>query len=160
MIFVIWRIFFNLNCFTSLLRSFWNVACFLQLAIVPIVHRNEFASTAHILIQSPSLCFPLQSLLLLLLLSLETVVKAGLPIPQNSECPNTEGKNFLQNVKVNLTVLNSLSPKLNSRRPSDYLNRSTSPWTLQYVRTPDKKSVFFHLLIHHTHAEHDFPLAT
>ncbi|XP_005369622.1 interleukin-17A [Microtus ochrogaster] len=78
------------------------------------------------------------SLLLLLLLSLEAVVKAGLPIPQSSGCPNTEGKNFLQNVKVNLTVLNSLSPKLSSRRPSDYLNRSTSPWTLHRNEDPNR----------------------
>ncbi|XP_052599921.1 interleukin-17A [Peromyscus californicus insignis] len=81
---------------------------------------------------------PSVSLLLLLLLSLEAGVKAGIPIPQSSGCPNTEGKNLLQNVKVNLKVLNSLSPKVSSRRPSDYLNRSTSPWTLHRNEDPER----------------------
>jgi interleukin 17 len=76
--------------------------------------------------------------MLLLLLSLAATVKAAAIIPQSSACPNTEAKDFLQNVKVNLKVFNSLGAKVSSRRPSDYLNRSTSPWTLQYVRTPDK----------------------
>jgi hypothetical protein len=69
------------------------------------------------------------------------IVKAGIPIPRNPGCPNTDDKSFLQNVKVNLSILNTLSPRVNSRRPSDYYNRSTSPWNLQYVRTPDKMSV-------------------
>ncbi|XP_028622349.1 interleukin-17A [Grammomys surdaster] len=78
------------------------------------------------------------SLMLLILLSLEATVKAAVLIPQSSACPNTEAKNFLQNVKVNLKLLNSLSPKVNSRRPLDYLNRSTSPWTLHRNEDPDR----------------------
>ncbi|XP_055461742.1 interleukin-17A [Psammomys obesus] len=78
------------------------------------------------------------SMMLLLFLSLEAAVKAGILIPQSTACPNTEDTNFLQNVKVNLKVLNSLSPKVSSRRPSDYLNRSTSPWTLHRNEDPDR----------------------
>ncbi|XP_031224667.1 interleukin-17A [Mastomys coucha] len=78
------------------------------------------------------------SLMLLLLLSLEATVKAAVLIPQSSACPNTESKNLLQNVKVNLKILNSLGPKVSSRRPSDYLNRSTSPWTLHRNEDPDR----------------------
>ncbi|XP_021032148.1 interleukin-17A [Mus caroli] len=78
------------------------------------------------------------SLMLLLLLSLAATVKAAAIVPQSSACPNTEAKNFLQNVKVNLKVLNSLSAKVSSRRPSDYLNRSTSPWTLHRNEDPDR----------------------
>ncbi|XP_052047750.1 interleukin-17A [Apodemus sylvaticus] len=78
------------------------------------------------------------SLLLLLLLSLEAAVRAAVLVPQSSACPNTEAKNFLQDVKVNLNVINSLSPKVSSRRPSDYLNRSTSPWTLRRNEDPDR----------------------
>lgn len=96
------------------------------------------------LIQSPpSLSLPIQFQSLLLLLSLVAIVKAGIVIPQNPECPNTGDKNFPQNVKINLNVLNR---KTNSRRASDYHNRSTSPWNLQYVRAPDKISVFVYLL--------------
>ncbi|XP_034377819.1 interleukin-17A [Arvicanthis niloticus] len=83
--------------------------------------------------RTSSLC-----LMLLLLLSLEATVKAAVLIPQSSACPNTEAKNFLQNVKVNLQVLNSISPKVSSRRSSDYLNRSTSPWTLHRNEDPDR----------------------
>lgn len=81
----------------------------------------------------PSVC-----LMLLLLLNLEATVKAAVLIPQSSVCPNAEANNFLQNVKVNLKVLNSLSSKASSRRPSDYLNRSTSPWTLSRNEDPDR----------------------
>lgn len=96
------------------------------------------------LIQSPpSLSLPIQFQSLLLLLSLVAIVKAGIVIPQNPECPTTGDKNFPQNVKINLNILNR---KTNSRRASDYHNRSTSPWNLQYVRAPDKISVFVYLL--------------
>ncbi|KAK1338320.1 hypothetical protein QTO34_001435 [Cnephaeus nilssonii] len=63
------------------------------------------------------------------LLSLVAIVKAAVVIPRNPECPNTEDKNFPQSVRVNLNILNR---DANSRRPSDYYNRSTSPWNLQY----------------------------
>ncbi|EHB06892.1 Interleukin-17A [Heterocephalus glaber] len=75
---------------------------------------------------------------LLLLLSLMAVVKAGIPIPRNPGCPTTEGKNFLQNVKINLSIFNPLAQKVNSRRSSDYYKRSTSPWTLHRNEDPER----------------------
>lgn len=81
------------------------------------------------------LLFPVRFQALLLLLSLMAIAKAGIAFPQNPGCPNTEDKNFPQHVKVNLNILNG---NTNSRRPSDYHNRSTSPWNLQYVMAPDK----------------------
>ncbi|XP_020010406.1 interleukin-17A isoform X2 [Castor canadensis] len=78
------------------------------------------------------------SVSLLLLLSLMAIVKAGIPIPRNPGCPNTDDKSFLQNVKVNLSILNTLSPRVNSRRPSDYYNRSTSPWNLHRNEDPER----------------------
>uniref|UniRef100_A0A452RXF1 Interleukin-17A n=1 Tax=Ursus americanus TaxID=9643 RepID=A0A452RXF1_URSAM len=73
--------------------------------------------------------------LLLLLLSLGAIVKAGIAFPQNPGCPNTEDKNFPQHVKVNLNILNR---NTNSRRPSDYYNRSTSPWNLHRNEDPER----------------------
>ena len=58
-------------------------------------------------------------------------MKAGVIIPQSPGCPPTEDKNFPQHVRVNLNIVNRST---NSRRPTDYHKRSTSPWTLQYVR--------------------------
>ncbi|XP_051008636.1 interleukin-17A [Acomys russatus] len=78
------------------------------------------------------------SVSLLLLLLLEAAVKAETLVPQGTVCPNTDAKSFLQDVKVNLKILNSFSPRVNSRRPSDYLNRSTSPWTLHRNEDPDR----------------------
>ncbi|XP_046494713.1 interleukin-17A isoform X1 [Equus quagga] len=72
---------------------------------------------------------------LLLLLSLVAIVKAGIVIPQNPECPTTGDKNFPQNVKINLNILNR---KTNSRRASDYHNRSTSPWNLHRNEDPER----------------------
>nr|XP_045012907.1 interleukin-17A [Jaculus jaculus] len=73
-----------------------------------------------------------------LLLILLAVVKAGMAMPPSPGCPEAEEKDFIQNVKVNLSILNSVSPKVNSRRPSDYLNRSTSPWNLQRNEDPER----------------------
>ncbi|XP_008823436.1 interleukin-17A [Nannospalax galili] len=78
------------------------------------------------------------SSLSLLLLSLVTLVTAGLAIPRSSGCPNIDDNNLLQNVKINLSTLISVSQKVNSRRPSDYLNRSTSPWTLHRNEDPER----------------------
>ncbi|XP_070275450.1 interleukin-17A isoform X1 [Myotis yumanensis] len=72
---------------------------------------------------------------LLLLLSLVAIVKAAIVIPQNPKCPNTEDKNFPQSVRVNLNILN---PNANSRRSSDYYNRSTSPWNLHRNEDPER----------------------
>ncbi|XP_005377715.1 PREDICTED: interleukin-17A [Chinchilla lanigera] len=75
----------------------------------------------------------------LLLLSLVATVKAGIPVPRNPGCTTpTEGKNYLQNVKVNLSILNPLTPNVNSRRSSDYYKRSTSPWTLRRNEDPER----------------------
>uniref|UniRef100_A0A286XFR9 Interleukin 17A n=1 Tax=Cavia porcellus TaxID=10141 RepID=A0A286XFR9_CAVPO len=75
----------------------------------------------------------------LLLLSLMATVKAGIPIPRNPGCPTaTEGKNFLQNVKLNLSIFNPLTQNVNSRRSSDYYKRSTSPWTLHRNENPNR----------------------
>lgn len=62
-------------------------------------------------------------------------VKVGVAMPQNPGCPNVEDNSFPQNVNVNLSILNQ---SRNSRKSSDYYNRSTSPWNLQYVRVPEK----------------------
>ncbi|KAI5140558.1 Interleukin-17A [Manis pentadactyla] len=72
---------------------------------------------------------------LLLLLSLAAIVKAAIAIPQPPGCPKTEDKNFPQHVKVNLSIFNR---NTNSRRPSDYSNRSTSPWTFQRNEDPER----------------------
>uniref|UniRef100_A0A8C9A5K8 Interleukin 17A n=1 Tax=Prolemur simus TaxID=1328070 RepID=A0A8C9A5K8_PROSS len=72
---------------------------------------------------------------LLLLLSLAAVTMAGIASPQNPGCTNTEGKNFPQTVKVNLNILNR---NTNPKRPSDYYNRSTSPWTLHRNEDPER----------------------
>ncbi|XP_006926508.1 interleukin-17A [Pteropus alecto] len=72
---------------------------------------------------------------LLLLLSLVAIGKAGIAIPQNPGCSNTEDKNFPQTVKVNLNILNR---NTNLRRPSDYYNRSTSPWNLHRNEDPER----------------------
>ncbi|XP_054424586.1 interleukin-17A [Pteronotus mesoamericanus] len=64
---------------------------------------------------------------LLQLLTLVAILKAGTAMPRNPGCPNTEDKGFPQSVRVNLNILNK---KTNSTRPSDYYNRSTSPWNL------------------------------
>ncbi|CAK7309595.1 IL17A [Vulpes lagopus] len=72
---------------------------------------------------------------LLLLLSLVAIIKAGIAFPQNPGCRNTEDKNFPQHVKVNLNILNR---NTNSRRPSDYYNRSTSPWNLHRNEDPER----------------------
>ncbi|XP_004463836.1 interleukin-17A [Dasypus novemcinctus] len=72
---------------------------------------------------------------LLLLLSLVATVKAGIMIPQNPGCPNTEDKNFPQTVRVNLSILNR---NTHSRRSSDYYNRSTSPWNLHRNEDPER----------------------
>lgn len=101
------------------------------------VNKNQAA-----LIESPtSVSFPTQFQLLLLLLGLAAVVKAGAIIPQSPGCPITEDKKFPQHVKLNLNILNR---NTNPKRPTDYYKRSTSPWTLQYVRTPDTISAFFY----------------
>ena len=93
------------------------------------------------LILSPtSLSFPIQFQSLLQLLTLVAILKAGIAMPRNPVCPNTEDKNFPQSVRVKLNILNR---NMNSRRPSDYYNRSTSPWSLRYVKAPDKISLFF-----------------
>ncbi|XP_012616296.1 interleukin-17A [Microcebus murinus] len=73
--------------------------------------------------------------LLLLLLSLAAVTKAGIASPRNPGCPNTEDKNFPRTVKVNLNILNR---NTSSKRPSDYSNRSTSPWTLHRTEDPER----------------------
>ncbi|XP_027793998.2 interleukin-17A [Marmota flaviventris] len=73
--------------------------------------------------------------LLLLLLSLVAIAKAAIVFPQNPGCPHTDDKNFLQNVKLNLNIL---SPSGNSRRPSNYYNRSTSPWNLHRNEDPER----------------------
>lgn len=88
-----------------------------------------------------SLSFPIQFQSLLLLVSLVAIVKAAVIIPQNPGCSNTEGKRFPQSVKVNLNILNRST---NPRRPTDYYNRSTSPWDLQYVSAPDKMFAVFY----------------
>ncbi|KAF6364589.1 interleukin 17A [Rhinolophus ferrumequinum] len=72
---------------------------------------------------------------LLLLVSLVAIVKAAVIIPQNPGCPNTEDKRFPQSVKVNLNILNRST---NPRRPSDYYNRSTSPWNLHRNEDPER----------------------
>ncbi|XP_053459130.1 interleukin-17A [Nycticebus coucang] len=72
---------------------------------------------------------------LLLLLSLLAITKVGIAIPQNPGCPNTEDKNFPKMVNVNLNIVNR---KLNSRRASDYHNRSTSPWNLHRNEDPER----------------------
>ncbi|KAM5256480.1 interleukin-17A [Ctenodactylus gundi] len=74
----------------------------------------------------------------LLLLSLVAIVKAGITAPRNPGCLNTKGKNSLQNVKVNLSAVNSLNLNVNSRRPSDHCNRSTSPWSLHRNEDPER----------------------
>ncbi|KAM5166802.1 interleukin-17A [Callospermophilus lateralis] len=76
-----------------------------------------------------------QKSLLLLLLSLVAIAKAAIVFPQNPGCPHTDDKNFLQNVKLNLNIL---SPSGNSRRPSNYYNRSTSPWNLHRNEDPER----------------------
>uniref|UniRef100_A0A8D2CQ34 Interleukin 17A n=1 Tax=Sciurus vulgaris TaxID=55149 RepID=A0A8D2CQ34_SCIVU len=72
---------------------------------------------------------------LLLLLSLVAIAKAAVAIPRNPGCPQADDKNFFQNVKVNLNILSSSK---NSRRPSDYYNRSTSPWNLHRNEDPER----------------------
>nr|XP_031544224.1 interleukin-17A [Vicugna pacos] len=74
-------------------------------------------------------------LLLLLLLGLAVVVKAGAIIPQSPGCPITEDKKFPQHVKLNLNILNR---NTNSKRPTDYYKRSTSPWTLHRNEDPER----------------------
>ncbi|XP_036270964.1 interleukin-17A [Pipistrellus kuhlii] len=73
---------------------------------------------------------------LLLLLSLVAIVKAAIVFPRNPECPNTD-KNFPQSVRVNLNILNR-NENEKSRRPSDYYNRSTSPWNLHRNEDPER----------------------
>ncbi|KAM9740305.1 interleukin-17A [Dama dama] len=75
------------------------------------------------------------SMSLLLLLSLVALVKAGVIIPQSPGCPPTEDKNFPQHVRVNLNIVNR---NTNSRRPTDYHKRSTSPWTLHRNEDPER----------------------
>ncbi|KAM5326215.1 interleukin-17A [Glossophaga mutica] len=65
---------------------------------------------------------------LLQLLTLVAILKAGIARPRNPVCPNTEDKDFPQSVRVNLNILNQ---NMDSKRPSDYYNRSTSPWSLR-----------------------------
>lgn len=113
-------------------------------------HQNKLANKNHRLTQPLISLFFTTQFRSLLLLSLMATVKAGIPIPRNPGCPTaTEGKNFLQNVKLNLSIFNPLTQNVNSRRSSDYYKRSTSPWTLQYVRVSDKISVFFTSPVHH-----------
>ncbi|XP_005896913.1 PREDICTED: interleukin-17A [Bison bison bison] len=75
------------------------------------------------------------SMSLLLLLSLVALVTAGVIIPQSPGCPPTEDKNFPQHVRVNLNIVNRST---NSRRPTDYHKRSTSPWTLHRNEDPER----------------------
>nr|AMQ91105.1 interleukin 17A [Sylvilagus bachmani] len=77
----------------------------------------------------------ISSVSLLLLLCLVATVKTGVAMPRNPGCPDAEDKNFPQNVKVSLNILNK---SVNSRRPSDYYNRSTSPWTLHRNEDPER----------------------
>ncbi|XP_003254211.1 interleukin-17A [Nomascus leucogenys] len=74
---------------------------------------------------------------LLLLLSLEAIVKAGIAIPQNPGCPNSEDKNFPRTVMVNLNIHNR-NTNTNPKRSSDYYNRSTSPWNLHRNEDPER----------------------
>ncbi|KAM8779704.1 interleukin-17A [Rhynchonycteris naso] len=73
--------------------------------------------------------------LLLLLLTLVAIVKAGIPITRHPGCPNTEDKKFRSTVRVNLNIHNR---NMNSRRFSDYHNRSTSPWNLILNKDPER----------------------
>ncbi|KAI4552401.1 hypothetical protein MJT46_017052 [Ovis ammon polii x Ovis aries] len=59
----------------------------------------------------------------------------GVIIPQSPGCPPTEDKNFPQHVRVNLNIVNR---NTNSRRPTDYHKRSTSPWTLHRNEDPER----------------------
>ncbi|XP_016002791.1 interleukin-17A [Rousettus aegyptiacus] len=72
---------------------------------------------------------------LLLLLSLVAIGKAGIAIPRNTGCPNTEVKNFPQSVKVNLNILNK---DTDLRMSSNYCNRSTSPWTFHQNKDTER----------------------
>ncbi|XP_045048974.2 interleukin-17A isoform X2 [Desmodus rotundus] len=72
---------------------------------------------------------------LLQLLTLVAILKAGIAMPRNPVCPNTEDKNFPQSVRVKLNIVNR---NMNSRRPSDYYNRSTSPWSLRRNEDPER----------------------
>lgn len=121
-------------------RLSWTIACS---PLSAIQSSPQCLNKNHaVLTQSTSLS--IQSLLLLL--SLVALVKAGVIIPQSPGCPPTEDKNFPQHVRVNLNIVNR---NTNSRRPTDYHKRSTSPWTLQYVSTPNKTSAFFYVRITH-----------
>ncbi|ELV09927.1 Interleukin-17A [Tupaia chinensis] len=70
-----------------------------------------------------------------MLLGLVAVVKAGIAVSRNPECPSTEDRNFPQTVNVNMNILNQ---NTNSKRASDYYKRSTSPWTLHRNEDPER----------------------
>ncbi|KAM9665234.1 interleukin-17A [Trichechus inunguis] len=72
---------------------------------------------------------------LFLLLSLVAMVMAGLAVPRNPGCPNAEDKDFPRTVRLNLSITNQ---NTNSRRSSDYYNRSTSPWSLHRNEDPER----------------------
>lgn len=96
------------------------------------------------LIQSPtSLSFSIQCQSLLQLLTLVAILKAGIAMPRNPVCPNTEDKSFPQSVRVDLNILKQNN---SSEKPSDYHKRSTSPWSLRCVKAPDKIFLFFYLV--------------
>ncbi|XP_012874526.1 PREDICTED: interleukin-17A [Dipodomys ordii] len=75
---------------------------------------------------------------LLLLLGLGVFVEARTIVPQKPGCASPEVVNFLQEVKVNLSLPISLSPRVNSRKAADYATRSTSPWDLRRREDPER----------------------
>ncbi|CAA45636.1 unnamed protein product [Saimiriine gammaherpesvirus 2] len=78
--------------------------------------------------------FRMTSLVLLLLLSIDCIVKSEITSAQTPRCL-AANNSFPRSVMVTLSIRNW---NTSSKRASDYYNRSTSPWTLHRNEDQDR----------------------